>query len=81
MTLARTELVQDVLDCRRMYENIVQKYDSLMAVAHGFPHGSLEMTNALHRANALGPLVLEALKDYRGAVAAWIDSYRQHRNF
>jgi hypothetical protein len=60
---------------RREYNELTNLYDSLLAEAHNYDHGSPSMVEALKKANAIGPRVLAALIKYNRSVEALAKFY------
>jgi len=71
------QLTADMLKARERYSKISHAYDRFLQNAHEAPHPSQELIDALGRANALGPELTLALKEYRDAVEALARSFQE----
>ena len=74
MATPQSNLAQEVLDRRKTYVDLTKEYDDLLSEAHRLPHGTAEQAKVLKEAGAIGPAMLQALKQYQAAIAAWAES-------
>jgi len=66
---------ENMQKAREKYQRINDRYDGFLQRAHESKHGSQAVIDALRDANALGPELTHALKEYRDAVERLADFY------
>lgn len=73
----RRQLTENMQQARNRYLRLSDEYDGFLKQAHEGEHGTQPVIKALQSANAVGPELALALKEYLDAVESLAEFYQQ----